>query len=140
MARYPDWPRRLNEFVNEAGRREFAWAEHDCCTFAADAALAITGVDYMAPFRGRYFDEESAEALIRAECYGGSLFKHLYKLFGRPVHGAQARRGDLVWYDGCLGVMISGQAAFFGQQGYLLVPVRRRRPGEPYVKFAFRVE
>jgi len=137
--RYPDWPHRLNEFVVAATKREFRWAEHDCCTFAADAVLAITGVDYMADFRGRYHDEESAEALITAECRGGSLFKHLYKLFGRPVHGAMAQRGDIAWYEGCCGVMVSNHAVFFGQNGYLLVPRRRKRPDDPYVKFAFRV-
>jgi hypothetical protein len=53
MKRYEDWPQRLVAAIEAARGRPFSWGAMDCCLFAADVVLAMTGVDYAAGFRGR---------------------------------------------------------------------------------------
>ncbi|MDT7836448.1 DUF6950 family protein [Aquabacterium sp. OR-4] len=42
----------------------FVWGGHDCCLFAADAALALTGKDHAAAWRGRYHCAAGAARLL----------------------------------------------------------------------------
>jgi uncharacterized protein DUF6950 len=62
---------RLAEFLSAALARDFAWGRHDCMLFAADWALALTGRDPAAPWRGTYSDEAGARAIIQAS--GGPI-------------------------------------------------------------------
>ena len=50
--RREDWPERLLAFARSRERQPFVWGTNDCALFAADAALAMTGHDFAAPFRG----------------------------------------------------------------------------------------
>ena len=60
MERFPDWARRLRSAIAERRDRPHAWGQHDCAINAADLVQAQTGIDFAAPFRGRYTDEASA--------------------------------------------------------------------------------
>lgn len=44
----------------------FEWGGSDCCGAACDAFALLTGIDPMAPLRGRYGDRRGARAAIRA--------------------------------------------------------------------------
>ncbi|MBM3855052.1 MAG: hypothetical protein FJ399_18170, partial [Verrucomicrobia bacterium] len=35
--RLPDWPARLDAFIEQRRRSAFAWGVHDCCQFARAA-------------------------------------------------------------------------------------------------------
>ncbi|MBB4620123.1 DUF6950 family protein, partial [Sphingomonas abaci] len=63
MHRYPDWEARLAAYLEPLRARPFAWGRHDCSTFAAGAVEAMTGVDPMPEFRGRY---STARGSVRA--------------------------------------------------------------------------
>lgn len=63
-ARADDWPERLAAFIEARRDNGFAWGSHDCFTFAADAAVELTGEDPAAAVRGTYATEEEAEAII----------------------------------------------------------------------------
>jgi hypothetical protein len=66
MYRKPDWEARLAAYLEPLRLRAFAWGQHDCCTFSAGAVEAMTGVDPMPEFRGRYSTAiGSARALSR---------------------------------------------------------------------------
>ena len=69
--RLPDWPARLSELVTRAHALPFAWGSHDCCLWAADAVVALTGRDPAIDLRGLYFDEFGAYRALRA--VGGLL-------------------------------------------------------------------
>ena len=71
LKRFQDWPSRLNEFFRISVDREFKWGEHDCCLFACDAILALTGVDPGKEFRGIYTTEAGAFRLMKKKCGGG---------------------------------------------------------------------
>jgi hypothetical protein len=64
MTRLPDWPERLDRLVEDARHTTFAWGRFDCCLFAADAAVAVTGVAPAALWRGTYADARTAARLL----------------------------------------------------------------------------
>jgi len=115
MMRYADWELRLAAYLEPLRARPFAWGSHDCCTFAAGAIAAMTGVDPMPEFRGRYHTAiGSARALRRLG--RGTLAATLdAKLEAVPA--PLAHRGDVVMSSGLLGI---GWGAFLiavGREG-----------------------
>ncbi len=110
--RYEDWPARMNAVVREYELSPFEWGKHDCVTFAADVALAISGRDYMSGFRGNYEDEAGAGELLA----GDTLIDAINKMLGEQIPVMKAGRGDVVVAEfGGLqtaGVCIGERAAF----------------------------
>lgn len=123
--RRDDWPERLAEHLVRV--EPFAWGSWDCCTFAADAVLIMTGSDPMAGSRG-YRDAAEAKAALR----GKSLYHTLLKMFPR-VHPAMARRGDLVLFATDAGPMLTVCAGEFcvapGERGPVRLPSVQGRHG-----------
>lgn len=68
LIRYRDWPERLHAFIESRRGKPFVWGENDCALFAADAVIAMTGVDMAADLRG-YKTERGA--LNRIKKAGG---------------------------------------------------------------------
>lgn len=133
MKRFVDWDNRLNQYLAEATKKEFDYAEHNCAHFAAGAVEAMTGEDPMEEFRGKFTNEKEAREALKTYG-GGSLFSTLRRKFGNPVNGAHAKRGDLAYHDKSLGV-VSGNgkhAIFFGENGFVLIRLR-------YLQKAFHV-
>ncbi len=93
--RRQNWPEILAAHIAANRRRPFEWGVHDCCTFAADGVLKMTGTDTMAAFRGKYHDQESAALALR-EIGEGTLQVTMSALLGTPVRARLARRGDVV--------------------------------------------
>lgn len=94
LQRLPGWPERLHAFLADALACPFAWAEHDCCHFAAQDVQALTGQDLLAPWRGRYRTRAGALRLLRQL---GGLRAAVASVLGAPdASVAQAWRGDLV--------------------------------------------
>ena len=54
MQRYPDWPSRLERYLQAARGRPFSWGENDCALFACGAVAAMTGEDPASRFRAGY--------------------------------------------------------------------------------------
>ena len=90
--RYLNWPERLAEVIEAARYRVFAYGGQDCCLFAADCVLAVTGIDYAAPFRG-YYSRAAAYQIIAKH---GSLTGLLTAVLDEPIEPAFAGRGDVV--------------------------------------------
>ena len=59
------WQTALDELVAARSKAPFAWGANDCCLFAADAVLAITGRDPAADLRGTYGDINSGTAMMQ---------------------------------------------------------------------------
>lgn len=126
MTRFPDWPARLVSSIEAARERPFSWSGgHDCCTFAADVVLALTGRDFAEPFRGRYSTRAEAVALVAAR---GGLEAVVTGCLGEPLPTALlAGRGDVVMVETpegrALGVSVGEKAACAGPQGLTFVPM-----------------
>jgi hypothetical protein len=115
MMRFPDWETRLAAYLEPLRTRPFRWGKHDCCTFTAGAVRAMTGVNAMPEFRGKYRDEASAEAALK-EIGAGSLIRTMNAKFKRvPV--SHAHRGDIVMVDGNLGIAFGDISLHVGTEG-----------------------
>ncbi len=131
MERKETWPRLLNEYVVKAQHLKWELGVHDCCTFCAGAVKAITGIDTMAEFRGKY-DSPETYAKALEEFGSGTLYKTLRAKFGKPVHGAQGRRGDIAFYEGSCGIIMGRSAFFLHKEGLGQVSITQ-------IQRAFRV-
>ena len=111
--RYEDWPERLNTFIESRRNAAFVFGETDCCMFAADAVLTITGVDLAADLRGTYSTKLGAAKVLSER--GGVA--GVVTLPAIPV--LMAGRGDVVMIetpDGpalavCIGSKIAAMSA-----------------------------
>lgn len=92
-------------FVREFGV-PFAWGSADCVTWAADCALALTGVDPIADIRGRYSTERGAQRILVQRGWGdvAGLAAAIYSEI--PV--AMAHAGDWVSIRRDDGVVVLG--------------------------------
>jgi len=119
MIRRKDWPSRFAALVESVRLRPFAWGSHDCCTWAAAAVEACTGVDLAAPWRGTYTDEAGAAALVLEL---GGLPK-VAALAGPQLRAiALATTGDVGlvrWPDGVVSLGVHGGYGWLcaGDQG-----------------------
>lgn len=118
--RIQNWPRALDEYVQAARCRPFAWGAHDCCTFAAGAVQAITGRAVALP---AYVGVRQA---LRALQTRGGLLAAVRGQLGPMQAPARARRGDvlLLWQAGrdVLAVSLGHAWAAPGAQGLVFGP------------------
>ena len=137
MYRKPDWDARIAAYLEPLRLRPFEWGRHDCCTFTAGAVEAMTGVDPMPEFRGRYSTAVgSARALRRFGA--GTLAATLDGKFA-PIAAPLAQRGDIVMADGLLGIAWGSFMFAVGREGDRegLIRIDRATWGDPR---AWRVE
>lgn len=118
--RLADWPVRLAACIEAARFVPFAWGVHDCCTFADDAVIAVTGQSRMAGLRGKYSTARGAAGVMRRH---GGLDGAVTRMLGDPV--PRARRGDVVLFESllgpALGVCVGPQIAARGPDGLVLL-------------------
>lgn len=116
LTRFPDWSDRLRTYLDRVRDEPFQWGEHDCILFTFGAVKAITGRDFIRKVRGTYSTKLEAARVLR-DLGHGTLVKAVTKKLGKPVHVAQAGRGDLVRKDKAVGVVVShGWAWFVGEE------------------------
>ncbi|MBB4611600.1 DUF6950 family protein [Sphingomonas yabuuchiae] len=126
MQRLPDWETRLADYLEPLRLRPFAWGDHDCCTFAAGAVAAMTGIDPMPEFRGRYSTAiGSARALRR---FGAGDLPSTMDAKFETIPAPLAQRGDIVMSSGLLGVCMGPYLAAVGSEGARegLIKIERR--------------
>jgi hypothetical protein len=92
LMRLYDWQLRFAEFVATRASMPFAWGQNDCCLFAADAVLAMTGKDHASELRG--YDSAIAAQRLIDEC--GGLREIVRAALGDSILPAFASVGDVV--------------------------------------------
>jgi hypothetical protein len=115
MIRHPNWEDRLAGYLEPLRTTPFQWGTNDCCTFAAGAVAAMTGIDPMAEFRGRYRTKRGA-AIALGRIGTGTLSATMDGKL-EPVPPALAQRGDVVMIDGGLGVLFGSTVILVGAAG-----------------------
>ncbi|MDQ0082949.1 hypothetical protein J2W35_003308 [Variovorax boronicumulans] len=90
--RLKDWQQRFSDFGKARASMPFAWGSNDCCTFAAAAVEAISGVNPMADVE-RYSTEVGA---LRRIAEAGDLKALAAAHLGEPVSQLLAGVGDVV--------------------------------------------
>jgi hypothetical protein len=85
--------KKLHDFIASRQNTPFKWGENDCCFFACDAVLAMTGVDHSVNFRGKYDDEKSALRVVKK---AGGIRAIASVALGAEIKPQMAQRGDVV--------------------------------------------
>jgi hypothetical protein len=126
--RFTDWEKRLAAWLRDCAGVPFEWGRHDCCTFCSGAVKAMTGVDRMAEFRGRYATALGAARALKR--FGaGTLEATLDGKFA-GIAPSLAQRGDIVTADDgvggvalcvVLGPYAAGVGSEAGREGLLRV-------------------
>lgn len=127
LSRPPGSAQRLRELVIERAAMPFAWGYRDCCLWAADAVLAVTGTDPVADIRGTYFSAKQAARVMRDH---GGLETMLRDRLGDPIDDpidgdvcllmASAHQYELGM--GALGVLWRGGILVQGVNGLAMHP------------------
>ena len=115
-----DWERRLADYLDGVRADVDALGPVPCARFAADAAQAQTGVDYHAPYRGRYKNEIGAAKVMR-QIGGGDLPGTFDKHFEQKPK-ALSRRGDLIFNGESMGVCVGAMALFIHESALVALP------------------
>lgn len=136
------WDARLHAAIEAARAKPFQWGVHDCCLFACDCVLAVTGVDMAAEgpngsLRGTYDSLQGAVAAMKRICGAKEpvtveqLVEHFAARHGaREVKPAFARRHAVTLFDEpdlgpALGVCLGGVAAHLRPvEGLVYAPMR----------------
>jgi hypothetical protein len=125
LTRFQDWEDRLGTYIERCRDDKFTWGQHDCAMFADGVVRAITGHEYANELKNTYSTKREAAETIRK--LGHQTYRHaVIERLGKPVHAAQARRGDLVMRGRtALGVCVGRWSYFVGedQRGDRLVIV-----------------
>ena len=130
MTRYPDWRTRLAAYLQDTARRPFRPGVHDCVLWAAGARAAMTGIDPMADWRGRYSTIEEGLRLALQHGCAEPWLQVVVDL--EEVPPAYAQVGDLALLDGedgvpALGVVQGAAIYVLHPRGTGTVPLTRSR-------------
>lgn len=90
--RLHDWQPRLAALIAQRMAARFVWGENDCCLFACDAVLAITGHDPGADLRGTYATAAGAARVLQRV---GGVAGVATQRAGPGVPVALAQPGDI---------------------------------------------
>lgn len=95
--RLVDWTIRLQDLLQRSATRTFESGTFDCCAFAADDVLALTGVDVIEDLRGLWTSEGEATDLVNRL---NGLQAEVTRRLGSPVNNPWlAKRGDIGMYE-----------------------------------------
>ncbi len=143
MTKRGDFAERLHAALAERRHRPFEWGTHDCCLFACDVIRDAGGVDYAAPFRGRYRSAAGAARALRrflgpaspklrpADLLEAAAEKITRDNGLEEVPPLMAQRGDFVLVDEtegpALGVCLGSHIVAAGPMGAVLRPLAAAR-------------
>jgi hypothetical protein len=116
IAFHTHWQELLHEYFLRRQNEAFKWGTMDCCLFACDAILELTGVDLAEDFRGQYDSLLSAvrvmKKFIGQEPTSSDEEFHLVEAVAEKVAAnfgleevpvLMAQRGDVLLLDSPLG-------------------------------------
>ena len=117
--RVRNWSVEMNTVIRENKHREYALGSWDCAIFANEAIQAMTGknTEYLDLVAGKYTTEIG---FMRALKKGGfsSLREYLIYCLGDPVEHSKAWRGDLAFYNECIGINVGPYSMFIGSDSF----------------------
>jgi hypothetical protein len=126
MQRLPHWQLHLDALLCSRLHAAFDWGTFDCCLFAADCVLAVTGVDPAEQYRGY----RGARAGLRVLERAGGVGLVATRALGFPRRMDTARVGDIVLVPAdtrdreALAVVIApGVATLPGPRGLVHAPL-----------------
>lgn len=124
MMRLRNWPSRFSALVESVRAQPFEWGTHDCCMWAANATLSITGADPAATWRGTYAGDRGALRLL--DQLGG--LESVGALTGPVIALPLVTVGDVglvTWPDGTRSLGVCGGTFWLcaGDAGLISLPM-----------------
>jgi hypothetical protein len=121
-----NWHAKLLTFLELQKTQPFVWGQNDCCLFACDCVLVMTGIDPGKKYRGKYSAELGAKKALKR--YGGGTIESAFnQVFGPIKPRLNTGRGDLVLIDTdqghAVGVMCGGSIWAVGVTGLVNLPL-----------------
>ena len=121
-ARCSQWPTKLAQFIAARRAQPFDWATQNCCFFACDWILELTGHDPAANFRPQVTSAATAARVLKRRGGVDAIAQKACAEVGWPECApALARRGDVVEMQTeqgpALGVCLGARSAFAGPAG-----------------------
>ncbi len=86
-----EWRERFDALVRARMHTPFEWGVHDCCLWAADCVLAVSGIDPAEDLRGTYRNASEAVRLVAQ--LGG--MEAIAARGGEPINPLCAGVGDV---------------------------------------------
>lgn len=121
---------KLNVFLAQYANKGFVTGVNDCALFVSDWALALTGEDLAAPFRGRYKTDLGSARLIKKLGYKGLedlVYREFDRIAKRRKSPLMAQRGDVAWVIGpqerVCGIVGAGGVLVLGVTGLVSLPL-----------------
>lgn len=106
----------LNEFIEKNKDNKFKYGKWDCFIFAVQAVKIISGKDYSKG--NKYKSKKDGLALLKTK---GGYLNVLDNLFSRIDNINLTQRGDLVYYEGAIGICIGAKSIFVNEEGYTFI-------------------
>lgn len=97
MSRLSNWRSRLHEYITEVRSVIYEPGIQDCALFPAGAVHAMTGIDYAAPYRGKYDTILGGIRLLKKDGYNDH--EALAASQFEQIHPSEASMGDLVVFE-----------------------------------------
>jgi hypothetical protein len=125
------WSTRLDDYLDTFDGKVFDWAEIYCGLFAADAIVAMIGIDLATEFRGKVNDAASAAEALKRAGYVTVADVAADRLVECPV--SSLRRGDIACVELSTGptlYIVSGASLIgLGQRGKVTLPLTKANLG-----------
>jgi len=116
----------LAQFIKRGQNIPFSWGNHDCCLFACNCVVAMTGLDPGKKYRGRYSTELGAKKILK-KLAGGDVETAFTNVFGAIKPRLNATNGDIVLVVTELGktagIICGGQVWLVGIDGLTTMPL-----------------
>lgn len=116
------WEIILSDMITDAMNKPFKWGEHDCALFMGRVVRAISGIDTVSHFEGKYDTEKAAKALLKP--YKGGI---IGLLDNHPdlekIDVKMAKRGDIVFdvNSKAVGICLGRDSAFISPIGMVFL-------------------
>lgn len=127
LKRRHGWPEALAAEIERAYHLPFSWGNNDCCLFACNCALVLTGIDLAASFRGYKTRREAMEVLKKFGGVSGVAEAVAHSHAVPEIVPLCARRGDVCLLDAgrgeTLGVCVGDWIVCPGFSGLTAFPL-----------------
>lgn len=111
LTRVIDWESSWGEFLAGFARCPLIWGQNDCMLMGGYNLEVLTGKDIWTEHVGKYDSEFSAYKYLKKEV-GCEDCEQFWDNYLPVIPVALAGRGDLVLFQGCVGIVLGRKALF----------------------------
>lgn len=111
LERLSNWEDSWTQFMGPLRKEPFEWGVNDCVLAVGRNVEALTGWDFYSPHVGKYSSAKEAQSYLVAN--GFSTIVDLVEHYLPEASISHAKRGDVLMFQGSLGIHMGNHAVFF---------------------------